>query len=280
MRRRELAGVFAGGALTYRNALGAERKKIATVVTEYRRNSHADVIVGRLLEGYEYNGEKRTPRVEVVSMYTDQVPANDMSRAMAAKHGFKIFPTVRETLLRATEKLAVEGVVFVGEHGNYRKNEKGQTLYPRYELYKQIVEVFRQTGSAVPVYCDKYLSTEWEKAKWMYDQSRELKFPLMAGSSMPLTRRYPPLELELKTPVEKSVGYYYGPKEAYGFHALEAHQCMVERRREGKRGSPPFNVWKGPKYGSGLTRIRGPLGCSSGRLRDPRLASRAPCATL
>ena len=59
-------------------------KRVAAVVTEYRTNSHADVIVGRLLEGYEYNGRHQTPQVEVVSMYTDQVPSNDMSRAMAA----------------------------------------------------------------------------------------------------------------------------------------------------------------------------------------------------
>jgi hypothetical protein len=158
--RRELLRGFAGAALTCGKAPAAERKQIATVITEYRRNAHADVIVGRLLDGYEYNGVKRTPRVQVVSMYTDQVPANDLSRGMASKHGVKIFPTVRETLMRGTGKLAVEGVVLVGEHGKYPANEKGQLLYPRYELYKQIIDVFRKTEHTVPVFSDKHLSTE------------------------------------------------------------------------------------------------------------------------
>src|SRR5690349_16879069 len=145
--------------------LAAPEKKIAAVITEYRRNSHADVIVGRLLEGYEYDGRRRQPQVRVITMYTDQVPGNDMSRALAAKYNVRICPTVREAVAGA------DGVVLIGEHGKYPVNEKGQTLYPRYELYRQVVETFRAAGRAAPVYCDKHLSTEWEKAKWMYDQS-------------------------------------------------------------------------------------------------------------
>jgi hypothetical protein len=222
--------------LAGRSAAGAEQlKRIAAIITEYRPDSHADVIVGRLLEGYQYNGRHQTPQVEVVSMYTDQVPSNDMSRAMAAKHGVKICTTVRNALVGA-QGLAVQGAVLIGEHGNYPENEKGQKLYPRHELFKQIVDVFNETGQNVPVFCDKHLSYDWQKAKWMYDQSRALRFPLMAGSSIVMTWRRPPAELALEAPVEKSVVAFYGPKEAYGFHALEAHQCMVERRKGGETG--------------------------------------------
>ena len=98
-------------------------KRVAAIVTEYRLDSHADVIIRRLLAGYEYNGRHQTPQVEVLSMYTDQVPSNDMSRAMAAKHGVKICPTVRDALA-GNEGLAVQGVVLVGEHGNYPENDK------------------------------------------------------------------------------------------------------------------------------------------------------------
>ncbi len=34
----------------------AEPKKVAAVVTEYRKWSHADVIVGKVLEGYNQDG--------------------------------------------------------------------------------------------------------------------------------------------------------------------------------------------------------------------------------
>ena len=101
LSRREWLGRSGGIALglAERRAAGAaQRKRIAAIITEYRLDSHADVIVGRLLEGYEYNGRLQTPQVEVGSMYTGQVPSNDMSRAMAAKHGVKIGPTVRNAL--------------------------------------------------------------------------------------------------------------------------------------------------------------------------------------
>ena len=158
-------------------ASAAGRKRTAVIVTEYRLDSHADVIAGRLIKGYEYEGKRREPAVHVVSMYTDQVPQNDLSRGLAAKYGFKIYPTVRQALTLDGDKLAVDSVVLIGEHGNYPDNERGQKLYPRYPLYQQIVEVFRASGRSVPVYCDKHFSTDWTKAKQMYDESRELRFP-------------------------------------------------------------------------------------------------------
>ena len=239
LSRRQWLRLGGGIALASGASGGAgelQRKRIATLITEYRPDSHADVIVGRLFDGYQYNGQHQTPQVEVVSMYTDQVPSNDLSRAMAAKHGVKICSTVQSALTSGDGGLAIEGVVLIGEHGNYPENEKGQKLYPRYELFKQIVDTFRETGHSAPVFSDKHLSYDWLKAKWMYDQSRALRFPLMAGSSVVMTWRRPPLELALEAPVEKSVVAFYGDREAYGFHALEAHQCMVERRTGGETG--------------------------------------------
>ncbi|MFC1693742.1 hypothetical protein ACFL1R_09585 [Candidatus Latescibacterota bacterium] len=236
--RRELFGIHLAFALTgmSKNGKTEERKKVAAIITEYRRNSHAEVIVGRMLKGYYYYGKRSTPRVQIVSMYTDQVPDNDMSRELAAKHGFIIYPSVREALTLGSNKLAVDGVVFIGEHGNYPWNMKEQHLYPRYWLYKQIMAVFQESKRVVPVFSDKFFSYDFYEAKWMYDQSRELNFPLMAGSSTPLVWRKPELELDLETPIEKAVITAHGGKESYGFHSLEALQCMVERRRGGETG--------------------------------------------
>jgi hypothetical protein len=178
-------------------------------------------------------------------MYTDQVSDNDMSRAMAAKHGFEIVRTIPEALTMGTGQLAVDGVLLMAEHGKYPVNAKAQILYPRYEFYSRIMDVYRQSRKAVPLFCDKHLSYDWEKAKWMYDQSRALHFPLMAGSSIPLTWRQPPLELDLGTPVEKAVVAAFGPKESYGFHALEALQCMVERRSGGEKGIAAVQCMEG-----------------------------------
>ena len=242
LRRRDL---LVAGSLAPLAAFQGRRKTIAVITTEYRRDSHADVIAGRLLEGYEYYGQRRQPRVKVVSMYTDQVPANDTSRALAAKYRFPILSTVSDALTLGTGKLAVDGVVLIGEHGNYADNEKGQKLYPRYELFRQVADVFRASGRAVPVFTDKHLSVDWEKARWMYDQSRELKFPLMAGSSLPVSWRKPPLELDGEAPVERAVCCFYGGKESYGFHALEALQCLIERRKGGETGVAAVHCLEG-----------------------------------
>jgi hypothetical protein len=229
------------------SAIASERKRIATVITEYRLNSHADCYVTWLLEGYYHNGRLRRPDVQVVSMYTDQVPENDMSRYMAEKHRIKIFKTVREALTLGGSELDVDGVVFIGEHGNYAWNIKGQKLYPRYFLFRQIVDVFRKSGRSVPVFFDKHFSYDWDEAKWIYDQARELDIPMIAGSCLPLTWRRPPLELELESPVEKAVVSWYGGKESYGFHGLETLQCMVERRDGGETGISAVQCLEGPE---------------------------------
>jgi hypothetical protein len=169
-------------------------------------------------------------------MYTDQAPPNDLSRGLAAQHGFTIYPTIREAMTLGGDDLAVDAVCFVGEHGECPTNERGQKLYPRYELLERIVEVFRRTGRTVPVFSDKHLSYSWLKAKEMYDWHRELGFPFMAGSSIPVTVRSPELEISYDAPMENAVVLGYGGLDAYGFHTLESLQCMVERRQGGEAG--------------------------------------------
>jgi hypothetical protein len=233
-RRSFAVGAAAGAVAPGRPAAG--RKTVAAIVTEYRRLSHADVICGRILQGYAPNGVPRSPRTRIVSMYTDQVPGNDMSRDLAQKHGFRIFPTVEEALTLGGGRLAVDAVLLVGEHGDYPTNEKGQKLYPRYELYRKITAVFRASRRSVPLFCDKHLSYAWPRARAMYEEARALGFPFMAGSSIPLTVRRPPVDVPLGAPLEAAVGVSYGGLEVYGFHGLEAVQSLVERRRGGEVG--------------------------------------------
>jgi len=231
--RRNFIASAPGFALA---ATGPAGPAVALIITEYRHNAHADVIGTRLLGGYELDGKWVAPRVRVVSMFTDQVPDNDMSRPMAARHHVPILGTVQEALTLGKGSLAVGGVVIIGEHGRYPYNEKGQHLYPRYELFQQVVKVFRDSGRAVPVFTDKHLSTDWRKAKWMFDQSRELRFPLLAGSSVPISWRRPDLDFPLETPMQYVAAAAYGGTESYGFHALESMQVLAERRRGGETG--------------------------------------------
>ena len=83
----------------------APPKRIAAVVTEYRHNSHADVIVSRLLLTHTLDEKGERPNLKLVSLYTDQVPKNDTSRKWAAQYGVPIYKTVEETLTLGTGKL-------------------------------------------------------------------------------------------------------------------------------------------------------------------------------
>jgi len=204
-------------------------------VTEYRHWSHADVIIRNLLDGYPPNG-KTKPDMQLVSLWTDQVPKADMSRDLAKKHGFKICDTIAEALTLGGDKLAVDGVLSIGEHGTYPKNERGQILYPRRRFFEDICKVFEKTKQSVPVFNDKHLAVAWEDAKWMYDRSRKLMVPFLAGSSVPTCWRKPNLVLKKGVELTGAVQIGYGPFEAYGFHALEGLQCMVERRKGGESG--------------------------------------------
>ena len=89
-------------------------------------------------------------------------------------------------------------------------------------------------GRSVPVFIDKYLAPSWEDAKWMYDQSRKLKFPLMAGSSIPVTWRRPPLSFKRGIELDAALAVGPGSFESYGFHNLEFLQSFVEKRKKFK----------------------------------------------
>ena len=140
-------------------------KRIAAILTEYWLGSHADVVVGKYLEGYNQDDQPPYPRSKIVAMFTEHVPKNDMSRPMAKKYGVPIFRTVQEALTLGGDKLAVDGVLLIGEHGDYPVNDKAQTLYPRFEMFLKITDVFRQSGRSVPVFNDKHLSWSWRQAR-------------------------------------------------------------------------------------------------------------------
>jgi len=211
-------------------------KTMAIVSTEWRPRSHAQHMGDRFLHGYPTDGRWNQPRLKVVSLYADQVPKNDLSRPREKEFGFTIFPTVAETLRRGGKKLAVDAVLLIGEHGDYPRNELGQKKYPRYELFKKITDVFREDAVSVPVFNDKHLSWKWSWAKEMVEISRELDFPFMAGSSLPVTWRMPEVDIPSGARIEEMIGLAFGGVDSYDFHALEVIQCMAERRRGGETG--------------------------------------------
>jgi hypothetical protein len=214
------------------------RKKIpvAAAVTVYHQNSHADVIVGKILEGWNQDGGDG-PDLELVALYVDQKPDRDLSAGLAKKHGFRIAKSIDEALTLGGDRLAVRGVLSIGEHGQYPSDPKtGQVLYPRRRFFDDIVATFRRCGQVVPVFSDKHLSAHWSDAKHMYDSARLMKIPFMAGSSIPVMWRNPSETIPLGSEITEAVALGFGGLEAYGFHTLEGLQCLMERRQRGETG--------------------------------------------
>jgi len=223
------------------------RKKMAVVTTLWNYHSHAWHMAERFLAGYPMEGKWHHPPFEVVSAYVDQQPEDDLSRQRAEEFGFKIYPTVAEALRCGGDRLAVDAVLQIGEHGNYPINEIGQKQYPRYELFRQVAEVFRKDGRTTPVFNDKHLSWNFEWAQEMVSTSHELGFPFLAGSSLPVTWRMPSIDMPYGAEIKEVFCVAFGAVDIYDFHALETIQCMVERRKGGETGVVSLSAMKGER---------------------------------
>ncbi len=216
------------------------RPKIALIATTYFFGSHADVIGTRLIEGYQWHGEPTPARVEVASMYLEQddnAGLPDIGAQIAARSGVPRFPTIAEAIGCGRGGVQVDGVVIVGEHGEFEDNEYGQKLYPRRRLFDTAVATMIAAGKTVPVFVDKHLSWGFRDAKAMVDTADRLGIPLLAGSTIPLTWRIPTAsQWPLGAAMSDAVAVGYGGIESYGFHTLEGLQAHAERRRGGETG--------------------------------------------
>ena len=253
MRRREF---LAGTAALPLAAFQTRKPRIAALTTTYFLRSHADDIITRFLEGYWINDRYYSPPGEIVSLYLDQVHPADIGYRLSTAYGFPVVKSIADALTLGTGKLAVDGVLLVAEHGDYPFNDKQQQLYPRFEFHQQMVEVFRKSGRAVPVYSDKHFSYDWAKTKQIYDWSRELRYPMTAGSSVSVTFRRPELDYPLGVEFEDALMVGGGWVSDGGiFHNLETLQCFVERRKGGETGIRSVQhlegdeVWKAAEQG-------------------------------
>lgn len=220
------------------------KPRVAVILTTYFRGSHSDVVVGRLLDGYLFEGEHREPDVEVVSAYLELLgdpyggddPRHDIGVGLFEQFGVPMFDSVAEALGLGEPGVAVDAVLVIGEHGGYEENVYGQRLYPRKRLVDAVISTMWGAGTFVPVFTDKQLAWRTRDAVRMVEDCQRLGVPLMAGSSIPLAWRTGDETWPAGEEMDAAVVVGFGGADIYGTHLLELCQSFTERRAGGESG--------------------------------------------
>ena len=245
INRREMLGITGMAGLAALSGIASgtiahsvqQRPRIACLVTFWGApGSHADWIIAKLMDGYWWHGAHTPSRVDVVSVYIHQYDTSGLGQKVCRSKDIPVYKTVEEAVTLGGKDLAVDGVVIVGEHGNYPTDLKGHWLLPRWWIYQQVIRVFEQSKRSVPIFNDKHLSYNWDDAKWMFDKSRELGFSLTGGSSIPFYFRKPEIELPADTPIKNSIVVGGAVDEGGIFHCIDVLQAFVDRRKGGETG--------------------------------------------
>jgi hypothetical protein len=210
--------------------------------------------------------------------------SSDLSKARSQQFGFRLCSNIPEALRCGGDRIAVDAVLTIVEQDDYPINDRGQILLPSYDFFEQCVQVFEDEGRAVPYFNHKQLSYSFEQAQTMVKAASRLRFPLLAGSSLPVTWRLPDVDIPLGAEVEEAVMVGVGGFDGMDFDALEAMQCMLERRKGGETGVKAVQLlegddvwdagktgrWSGDLLSSALSRSDTPLGLTvlDGRTQD------------
>ncbi len=231
MTRRAFNLSLAGTALPATESRAATvRPRVACILNAYFPNSHADVFLSRLLDGYRLNGAWHAPRLQPVSFYVDQFPFNDMARDQAKEYGIRICTTVAEAIE------GVDGIAVIGEHGEYPRTRLGNFSYPRKRYFNEIAIVLQRQGRVLPLFSDKYLAYDWADAKAIYQRTRSMHIPFLCGSTLPWTWRRPPLDFPPGVVFDELLAVSAGDLEEHAYHAIELLQSVAEGRRGAETG--------------------------------------------
>lgn len=282
-RRHLLQSAAIAPLLSKASALQAPR--LAVIATTYQHLSAPQQLCDRFLIGYPRDGEWHEPGLKVVSLYVDQKSEGDLSASRGQQFGCKVYPSVAEALCAGGNRLACDAVLILADSGKHVSEGNNQAAAsPGNEFFEQCVKTFHSTGAAAPVFVAFNLSDNFSKASSMVTAARKSHFPLLAGSWLPLTWRLPDIDVPFGSTVEEALVAGGGGPEQMDFHALNALQCMMERRKGGEHGVESVqllegdSVWEAGKAGkwsmellsSALSRSDTPLGLTlkDGRTQD------------
>jgi hypothetical protein len=252
--------------------------KIAAICTVYEPLSHADVLVTRWLDPHPHDTVLGfIPSTTIASLYVAQRSADllsldpgfqlapgqrtnlqrqqaDMAELVSLTYGVPLCANIRAALTLNEDHLAVDAVLLIGEHGDYPYNAFDQKLYPRKELFDEIIAVFREYNQVVPIFCDKHLSWNMAWAQEMLDTVQALDIPFFAGSSAPFAGLQHDLTIPAGANLAESLGVFSVHAESYGFHSLELLQSIIESRNGGETGIASLCAYRGEAVWTAMER--------------------------
>jgi hypothetical protein len=188
-------------------------------------------------------GRDRTVKSQSAPEKVD--PAADLSKERAQQFGFRLCSNIPEALRCGGDRIAVDAVLAIVEQDDYQSNDRGEILLPNYDFFQQCVQVFQDEGRGVPYFNHQQLSFSFAEAQSMVETATRLRFPLLAGSSLPVTWRLPDVDVPWGAEVQEAVMVGGGGPDGMDFDALEALQCMVERRKGGETGVKAVQLLEG-----------------------------------
>lgn len=223
--------------------------KIAVLATIFRHYSHADVILSRWQNpkerDHEWNWKGGT--MKIASLFVDQKFENDMSVDYCQKHDIPMFSSIREALTLGTDKLAVDAVLIIAEHGSYRTTKWQQIEYPRAEFFHAAVDVMEESGRIIPVFNDKHIAWSPARVASVCERVRRLNIPYFATSTLPLSPKNPPLAPEFLDDPKLYVSVCNSSLDPHGYHSFEWAQSLIEQRKGGEAGPEKLTVYSGEK---------------------------------
>jgi hypothetical protein len=242
-------------------------RRVAAVVTEYRHNSHADVIVSRLLLTDMLDGTGRDSPLKLAALYTDQRPPNDISRLLAASHRFPITPSIAEGPHPRLRRARRGGRAPDRRARQLPVLRDGQPQYPKRRFWDETIRVFRESGASAGLHRQAPRRQLGRRPPHLRHRPGDEDPPdgrlvESRGPGAPARRRRPrrPHRADRRPDLRTR-------PTPTGFHALEAVQALAEQRAGGETGRPLRPV----------PRRRRRLEAAGSALCDPS-CSRPPCA--
>ncbi len=255
------------------------RKKIAIISTVWTYLSHSQHMGDRFLVGYPSATGGGTSRRSTWSRSTSTKSPRAISACPASLgpwlHGLSDHR--RGLCAAAGDKLAVDGVVIIAEHGNYPRNKKGQILYPRYEFFQQAIEVFEKDGAA------QSRSTTTNICRSSGAEGREdgrgprngSISPSSQAHHLPVTWRLPPVEVPYDANLEEAADGWRRRLRPHGLPRPRSDAVAWSNAAKAERFRDQIRPTSRSETPSAKRGRRGGLVSSSARGRSPakRLAA-------